>query len=321
MDPGEIPDLVGKWADAIEDPGSDPLELAQLLIGFPVPVGVPEGSTAWRVDLEMRSNEAGWNWEWRYSAHVPEPVGDVDITLDDNGPGAVRLREIYDPILAELGWTYSNSTGSDPGDRGGPNSVNHVYRSDSGALEVGSFDASPSPLFVWLDEDLVFGEEAQRPGYQMDVGATMEPGLIPVPLVRTLLDGLPALPGAELTSLDFFSFERLETSFAAEFGLYYLDLVVIFEFSLADEAVAQELFLALDGPVMRAGSESFFDPGFYQATEPLMYNGTDWTLELLVLDRYPASVRFETDDVTGVVAARIEVAFEPLRPALQPLPG
>lgn len=318
---GEIPDLVGMWADAVEDPTSDPLELAQRLTGFPVPVGVPEGSTVWRVDLDMRSSEAGWNWDWRYSAHVPEPVGDVDITLEDNGPGAVRLRQIYDPILSELGWTYSNSTGSDPGERGGPNSINHVYRFDSRAMEVGSFVATPTPLFVWLDEDLVFGDEVQRPGYQIDVGVTMGSGLIPVPLLAAVLDGLPALPGAELTRLDFSSFERPETSFAAEFGLYYLGLDAVLEFSLADEAVARELFLSLDGPVIRAGSESFFDPGFYEATEPLMYDGTDWTLDLLVLDRYPASVRFETDDVTGIVAARIDVAFEPLRPALRPLPG
>lgn len=320
-----LPDLVVEWAAAGDDPSIDPLELARRLVGFPLHIPVAEGSTAFRVDLEMSAGET-WRWSWTYSAFANRPVPDVDITMDGNGPGAVELAAGYDPIMGDLGFRRTGTTGSDPGARGGPNSVNHVYSHEGEPLVLGGPDGpnpktlSVDPVFVWLDEELVFGEEGTA-GYRVDVELEAPAEAIVVPLLDTLFAALPRVDGSQLATIDFSSFERPEDSFGAPEGLRYLDLIFELELPPGSEGIATATFSSgLDEKVYRAAEESFFDPGFHEPAEPLQFEDR-WEQPILVLDRYPGRIDVTVDPGSGDVTASLGVRFEPNRELLAPLPA
>ena len=319
FNPEDLPDLIARWEAAGTDPTAEPLALAEDLIGFPVPVAVPEGSTMFRVDLRLNAAnpDDDWFWEWSYQAHAPGPVPEIDIDLEGMGPGAVGLRAEYDDILGRLGWTYSNSTGSDPSSgEGGPQSVNHVYQNDLGIFPIGGTDATPGPLFVWLDEDLVFGDP-ELPGYRIDVDASAPTGFIPVPLIAALVESLSISPSSRLAALHLTSWERDADSFDAEEGLRYLTAdITILEEGLQIEEVQALYASQLGDSTFRAADESFFDPGFWEPTEPTSF-GEVWQLAILLLDRYPGQVQIAEDG--GRIILTVSVTLEANRELLSPL--
>jgi hypothetical protein len=318
----DIPDLLVDWAAASEDPSVGPLDVARRFIGFPLAVPVPEGATAFRVELDVFTGDPGidWHWEWSYSAFANTAIGDIDITLEDNGPGAVELAETYDPIMAEMGWRRTGTTASDPGDPGGPNSVNHVYSFEGEALTVGEAVATPDPTLIWLDEDLVFDDEG-TPGYQIDVNLDLPSDVIVVPLVESLHAALPPITGSRVVEIDVSSRERDADSFDADEGLRYLQLQISMELPAGSEEAAMDTYATdLDGHVYRAGEESFFDPGFYEPSDPTV-SGDAWRQTILVLDRYPGSISITTDPDGGPAIATLDMTLEPNRELLQPLPA
>ncbi|MEZ5245574.1 MAG: hypothetical protein R2707_10785 [Acidimicrobiales bacterium] len=317
----EIPDLVVAWGDGT----GDPLELALAIIGFPLAIPTPENTTPLRVSVDMvpgSDERSPWTWDWSYEVLSADPMPDIDIQADEPSPGNVALREFYDPIMTDLGWTYSNSTGSDPSSgAGGPQSINHVYQSGAATIVVNGLPATPKPIFVWADEEQVYGEGI--PGYQVDVPFEFEPGVIPVPFIQTIVDELPEIDGAQLTDVRLQSWNRSEDSFDADRGLRYLEVTI--ELTLAPDAVddAKATFAGdLGTSAFFAGEESFFEPGFVEPAEPREF-GDDWTQPVVFLDRYEGSivvsVQDSAEDDRAGATATVKVTFEPNRPVLEEL--
>jgi len=312
----DIPDVVVAWGD-----GADvPLELAQEVIGFPLPIPTPENTTPLhiRVDMFGGDPESLWQWEWTYEVLSSDPMPDIDIhPPGSDSPGEIALRDFYDPIMTDLGWTYSNSTGSDPGDVGGPNSINHVYQSDLETLTVNGLAATPTSAFVWADEEQVFGEEG--PGYQVDVSLEFEPDVIPVPLIQAIVEQLPEIEGAQMVDVRLLSWNRPEDSFVAEFGLRYFDVTIEYVLPPGVAEDTKTTFSTGLGPsAFVAGEESFFDPGFLEPVEPRVF-GDDWTQPIVFIDRYEGSAEISGDDADGATL-EINVRFEPNRVVLEELP-
>ena len=310
----DIPGLVVAWGDGT----GDPLELAQQIIGFPLVIPTPENTTPLHISVDLFGGdpESPWEWDWTYEVLSSDPMPDIDIHAEEDSPGEVALRDFYDPIMTELDWAYSNSTGSDPSSgEGGPQSINHVYQSAAETMIVNGLTATPKPLFVWADEEQVFGEGV--PGYQVDVPFTFEPGAIPVPLIQTIVDEFPVIEGAQLVDVRLLSWNRPEDSFDAEHGLRYFDVTI--EWTLApntaDEVEAGVSSLAT---AIRAGTASFFDPGFFEPEDPREF-GDEWTQSIVFVDRYPGSVTVSGDDAIGATL-ELDITFEPNRVVLEELP-
>ena len=314
----EIPDLVDAWGDG----SGDPLELAQAIVAFPLAIPTPEHTTPLRVSVDMApGTDAGspWAWDWTYEVLSTEPMPDIDIRAEEDSPGEVALRDFYDPIMVDLGWSYSNSTGSDPSSgAGGPQSINHVYQSDVDSLLVNGFPATPKPLFVWADEEQVF--EQGVPGYQVDVPFELEPDVIPVPFIQAVLDELPAIEGAQLTDVALRSHTRSEDSFDATRGLRYLEVII--ELTLAPgtaDATKATFGDGLDSTAFFAGEESFFEPGFVEPVGPREFDD-DWTQPIVFLDRYEGTIEVAAiDDGIGAggATATVRITFDPNRPVLE----
>ena len=315
LDPDQIHDLVVRWADA----DGEPLTLAEDLIAFPLAVPVPSGSTAHSIDVRLRratGADTPYRWEWAYGSLAPGPVGDVDLDAPDNGAGATALFDEYDPIMAGLGWSYSNTTASDPGERGGPSSVNHVFTADDGVLPVAGTEATALPAFVWLVEDVIF-DGPEEPGHEISVSAELDDATVPVPLLATLdaavsVDVGHRLAGAHLRSLD-----RAPDSFDAAEGLRYLQAELEWVIDAADVDAAQASIISgLDDAVLQPGEESFFDEGTIELVEPTVAGDT-WSLPVIVVDRYEGVVEiFPTVDDPATARLRLRVDLEPGRELL-----
>ena len=317
LDAHDIPDLIVAWGNG----DGEPLQLAQDIIGFPIAVPTPEGTEAYSVsvDLDGRVPDLPWRWEWSYEATTDEPIPEIDVKAEQLGPGAIALSEEYGPILAELGWRHTGSTGSDPSSgAGGPQSVNHVYTFDDDTFLLGEIDATAKPLFVWTHEELIFGTGI--PGYRIDVTLEAQNNFIPVPMVEALFPEVPIAPGARLTGLTLRSRNRAADSFDADEGLRYLDIEYTCEL-LPDSANAAYAVYStgLEGSIYQPGTESFFEPGFIEFEEPTI-NGDRWTQRVIVLDRYPGEIFVDVDPDTGEVSSVVRITLEPNREVLQPLP-
>jgi len=311
----DIPGLVVAWGEGT----GDPLELAQDIIAFPLAIPTPANTTPLHISVDMFGGdpESPWRWDWTYEVLSSDPMPDIDIHAEESSPGNVALREFYDPIMTDLGWSYSNSTGSDPGDVGGPNSINHVYRSDAETIAANGLTATPKPAFVWADEEQVFGEGV--PGYQVDVPLEFEPDVIPVPIIATIIAELPEIEGAQLVDVRLASWNRPDTSFDAEYGLRYFEVTM--EWSLPPGAAddTKTLFSTGLGPsAFFAGEESFFDPGFVEPVEPRVFDD-DWTQPIVFLDRYEGTVDISGDDAAGATL-ELDITLEPNRVVLAELP-
>jgi hypothetical protein len=321
FDLATLPDLIDIADQATTDPTITPLSIAQQLIGFPYEIPVPDGSTLYEVEAGLWTTDGTTStFEFSYDAIAPGgEVPDIDITLDGNGPGSAQVTEIWDPIMAGLGFERENSTGSDPGDPGGPNSVNHVYVA---ANPTGSFNGVPgevAPVFVWSTEDIngwsYSPEREPLSGYSIDVGAdTVTEAGVPIPLVATLLEQIPVPDGLTLSDADVNFYSRSPDSFDAEKGLHYVDVYIEWE-APADQLDAVIAFysdpaaLFSDEATVMAGEASFFDEGMIERSELTDYDVADKRLELLLLQRYEGTLGIDASDGDGEPMS-VSVDFE-----------
>ena len=248
--------------------------------------------------------------------HRRADPGDVDINLDDNGPGAAALRETYDPIMATLGFSYSNSTASDPGDPGGPNSVNHVYVADTGAIRVGGVERVADPLFVWLDDDLVgFEDGVMTPGFQIDIGAEVPMGEVPVAILAEVIEAMPDIEGAALGSADLDGRTRPADSFAAEWGLRYLAIDLTWSIDpVSGAALLDTIADRFEDPRLIAGGGQLLRAGHLGARPR---HGDHRRLDPRRRPRRPLPRRLSFDGADGG-ELRLRMDLEPNREPLAP---
>ena len=314
----EIPDLVVEWASG----ASEPLDLARRIIGFPMDIPVPAGSSPYEmsVDLHGRDIAADWDWDWTYSVILADPLGDIDVDLPEGGPGTITTMITFEPVMTGFGWRSVAQVTSDPSSgAGGPQSVNFVYQTDEPVYRLGEIDATPGVIRIWGDmdvtfEDSPFGDES---GYRLDAAMTTQPDLIPIPLLEALFNEIPTVPGARLTNLSFRTRTRSEDSFSADEGLRYWDLEYTYSLlpDSADAAYAA-YSLGLAGTVYQMGEEDFFEAGFIRTVEATI-SGDTWTQPIIVLDRYPGRIKVTVDSETGEVTSTIRITLEPNREILQ----
>lgn len=320
-----LPDLVAAADAAVGDPTVDPFGVVDDIVGFPVPIPVPDGSTLLQFDaiLSFVSEDGTTGWNARYDAVAPGgAVDDIDLALDGNGPGSQQVIDIYDPIMADLGFERKNSTASDPGDSGGPNSVNHVYVAPDPAWDVNGVPATLDPLFIWSSEDVngwAYDDSlAELGGYTVDIGfdtATSES--TPFPLANAVLDAFPVADGLELSDLSISMRERSADSFSIDKGATYLDVVLEWE-APADalDAIvgfyADPAALFTDEAVLMAGEDDFFNEGAIARTESYAYDTTDTRLDMLLLQRYGALFGIDaSDDGIEPVTLRLDIELNP----------
>lgn len=328
----ELTDLVGLVDLAVQattDPTIEPLSVARQLIGFPLEIPVPDGSRLYSFSADLNFDADGDRFEFGYGAVAPgDVVPDIDITLDDNGPGSLQIIEIWDPVMATLGFERANSTASDPGDPGGPNSVNHVYVA---AAPTGVFNGVPgelAPVFVWSTEDLNgWSYNSDRPvlaGYEIDVDIETAPGAgIPVPIVNTVLELLTLPERLELSGATVDLNSRSADSYDADKGLNYLELFIEWE-APADMLDAVVAFFAdttmmfPDEQTLMAGEDDFFDEGTIARTEWYDYGDADKRLDLLLLRRYEATLAIDaSSDGVAPMTVSFRLIANPAAPLLE----
>jgi hypothetical protein len=235
-------------------------------------------------------------------------IPDVDIDLDDNGPGSVQIIEIWDPIMSEIGYERKNSTTSDPGDPGGPHTVNHVYvPTEVAATDVNGSPAEIGTVFVWGDEDITGAsyrsdELPLLGGYVVDLSADVDADVVPVPLLAALLDTMPVPDGATFTNGTIRLNPRSPDSFDAEQGLNYVEITL--EWDAAPGATPDELATfytdaGFDGDTLFPGEESFFAEGTYETGEVSTYGDTDYRLPVLFLMRYDGVLSLSASSDAG----------------------
>lgn len=312
-----FPDLVVAWADA----DGDPLELARRLIGFPLDVAVPADATPFDLGLRMRRDiESGSaRWEWRYGATVSS-VGQIDAELPEGGPGTIEGRLHYDPLFDALGWRTVSQVISDPSNGGGgPQSVNWAYEKADPVLVVDGVELEVVVGRAWVDEDLDYRDGTDRPGHEVEVTLRTTSDAVLVPFL-TLVDEALAMPGALLLETNLASYERPPDSYAAEEGLRYLELELVYVVDdRPDDALRDRLSTRLAGSVFQPGEESSFDEGFIRTvlTDPL---AEDWRQPVVFLDRYPGRIEI-TPLPDSQAEVLVRVTLEPNREPLLPLPA
>lgn len=321
----KLADLVAAADAAVGDPSIDPFAVVDDIVGFPLPIPVPEGSSLLQFDaiLSFVTEDGTTGWNARYDVVGPGGVvDDIDITLDGNGPGSQQVIDIFDPIMTDLGFERKNSTASDPGDTGGPNSVNHVYVAPDPVRDVNGVSATLDPLFIWSREDVngwAYSDTREElGGYTVDVGFdTTTSQSTPFPLANAVLDAFPLADGLELSDLSIRMRERSADSFSIDKGATYLDVVLEWE-APADALDSIIAFYAdpattfTDEPVLMAGEDDFFNEGTIERTEPYDYDTADKRLDLLLLQRYGASIWIQaSDDGIEPVSVQLDIELNP----------
>lgn len=261
-----------------------------------------------------------WTWDWSYQAL--SPIAEIDLDLDDGGPGSTNTAAIHDPIMADLGWQRKARVGSSPGSGiDAPQSVNFAYVPDFEELSIGDLTATPVVAKAWADEELNFGRGPDGPGYRIDLEATLAPGLIPVPTLATLIGNLPSVADATLTRVILRSRERSPDSFDADFGLHYIEVQLEFDLPNGSADTAYEAYsTGLDGEIYHVGSEDMLTPGTIRPSDPYVYNDT-WSQDVVVLGRYPGLIKVIADQVTGDAEASVRITLDPNREELVPQGG
>ena len=314
----DLPDLVAAW----ESGNGSPLELARLLIGFPLEIGPPDGSTPYTVDLRVLTDDpARWRWEWTYQAFMPDgSIQAIDAELPEGGPGTIEGRLYYDPRFEAFGWRYVSQVISDPSSgAGGPQSVNWAYETDN-TLVIGAVETEPVVARAWVDEDIDLDPVETTPGHRLDVDALVPAGHVPVPLLAALVTTIPMIDG-DLTVLDIRSRERLPDSVDAVFGLRYLEIDLGWTTRYATPADAGTAFVtALDGTVLQQGTESMVNEGRIDVSDPIGDGIEQWRQDLVLLDRYRANIAFEARE-DGAVTGELQIRLEAERPVLEGTPA
>lgn len=331
FDLAELPPLITDLESAVTS--GDPLELARRIGGFPFEIPVPEGSVIDRIDTDVRAADDVVFHEFTYSAVAPGGVvPDVDITLDDNGPGSVEITEIWDPIMAELGFERANSTASDPGDPGGPNSVNHVYVPTEGApAGVNGVPATVGNVFVWSDEDVTGAASGLDPrdpvgGYRIDADAELAPsGPLGVPLLAAIGGLVPLPDGASLDRAVLRLETRAPDAYEIDRGAHYVS--ISFEWTAAPTATVDDVATFYADPLifvddLMAAEPSFFEDGVYEPAEIGAYGDADRRLPLLLLRRYEGTLWIEApSEADDPVTISYDVALNPTDVELAPSEG
>ena len=314
----EIPALVVEWAKGT----GEPLDLARRIIGFPIDIPVPEGSSAYEmsVDLRIRDAAADWDWDWSYSVVLAEPLGDIDADLPEGGPGTIATMITFEPVMSDFGWRNVSQVTSDPSSgAGGPRSVNFAYQTDEPSYRLGEIDATPGVIRIWGEMDVTFEDSplGDESGYQLDAAMTTPPNLIPIPLLEALFKEIPVVPGARLTDLSFRTRTHSEDSYDVDEGLRYWDLEYTYSLlpGSADAAYAA-YSIGLAGTVYQMGEEDFFESGVIRTIEATVFDDT-WTQPIIVLDRYPGRIKVRIDSETGEITSTIRITLEPNREILQ----
>ena len=327
-----LPDLFADAVRATTDPTISPLSVAQQLIGFPLEIPVPEGSLLYSFSVDPSFGVDGNRFDFGYDAVGPGGVvPDIDITLEDNGPGSLQIIEIWDSIMAALGFERNNSTASDPGDPGGPNSVNHVYVP---AAPAGVFNGVPgevAPVFVWSTEDLngwsYSADREMLAGYNIDVDIETAPDAgVPVPIVNALVDLLTLPDGLTMSEASVDLRSRTASSFDADKGLNYLEVRIEWEAApdRLDEIIdffADTAAMFPDEQLLMPGEDDFFEPGTITRTEWYDYGTSDKWLDLLLLQRYGAMLQINasTDGTEPMTISFSLVADEVAPPLAMPV--
>jgi hypothetical protein len=323
-----LPGLIDEAVQATSDPSISPLSIAQQLIGFPIEIPVPAGSTLLELSADPWFSADGVLFDFTYHAVAPGgAVPDIDINADDSGPGSVQVTEIWDPIMTALGFERNGRTGSDPGDPGGPNSVNHVYIP---ADPIGFYNGVPGeldPVLIWSSEDIngwaYSAEREELAGYTIDIGIETAPGAgVPIPLVNALLEQFPIPDGLTLndTSVDLRS--RPESSFDADKGLFYVDVYIEWTapagmFDAVVEFYSDTATIFTDPATLMAGEDDFFNQGTIEFTEWYTYGDADQRLEILLLQRYGGSLGIEVSpDGTTPMTLSFDLELNHIAPPL-----
>jgi len=317
IDLAEIPDLIVEWGTG----DGDPLEIARRLIGFPLEIGPPPGSTPYRVDLRLFGEDTAreWRWEWTYESFAaPGVVQEIDADLPEGGPGTIEGRLHFDPQFRAFGWSNAAQVISDPSSGGGgPQSVNWSFSDDDGAFRLGDIDATPVSARAWADEDIDIRAGDPRPGHQVEITLESQPNVIPVPLLEELYRALPVAPGARLATVDFRSFERSPDSFGADLGLRYLELRFVSELLPGSAEAAREIYsTGLAGTPYQMGDLDLVNDGEIWVTEGRVDGNGVWRQPVIVLDRYEAEIGVWTND-DGTVMSEVDITFEPARMPLE----
>ncbi len=317
IDLAEIPDLIVEWGTG----DGDPLDLARRLIGFPLEIGPPPGSTPYGVDLRLFGEDTAreWRWEWTYESFAaPGVIQEIDADLPEGGPGTVEGRLHFDPQFRTFGWSNAAQVISDPSSGGGgPQSVNWSFSDDDGAFRLGDIDATPVSARAWADEDIDIRAGDPRPGHQVEITLESQPNVIPVPLLEELYRALPVAPGARLATVDFRSFERSPDSFGAALGLRYLELQFVSELLPDSAEAAREIYsTGLAGTPYQMGDLDLVNDGEIWVTEGRVDGNGVWRQPVIVLDRYEAEISVWTND-DGTVMSEVDITFEPARMPLE----
>jgi hypothetical protein len=323
-----LPELIAAVGDALYSATPDPippLGLAMALGGFPLEIPAPEGSALYDITARFQGVEQGTR-ETSFEYRVVGPGGavpDVDLNLDDNGPGSLQLIDVYDPVMTALGFSRTNSTASDPGGPGGPNSVNHVYVPTEPVGTFNGVTGSTGNVFVWADEDINGGSYSGDPilaGYRIEVDVdTVDDDSPPVPLLDALAATLPTPEAARLVAGELRLQRRPPDSFTIDRGEFYIALVLEWEASaeMFDDIVAFYADGSVITPPLLPAAASFFDEGEYEPAEMSVYNGTDHHLDLLLLERYPGLLAIEAPAEPGApVVMRLDVDLDSIAPPL-----
>jgi hypothetical protein len=279
--------------------------------------------------LSFVSDDGSTGWNARYDVVAPGgAVDDIDLALDSNGPGSQQVIDIFDPIMTDLGFERTNSTASDPGDTGGPSSVNHVYVAADPAWDVNGVPATLDPLFIWSSEDIngwAYNDSlAELGGYTVDVGFDSEAATMltnapatPFPLANAVIEAFPLPTGLGLSDLSISLRSRSASSFSIDKGDTYLNVVITWQSlpGFFDDIVAfyaDPATAFTNESVFMAGEDDFFNEGTIARTEPYAYDTTDTRLDVLLLQRYGALFGIDaSDDGIEPVSIRLDIELNP----------
>lgn len=333
FDLAALPELVQLADESVGDTDAEAVEVAQQIVGFAYDVPSPEDSTLYGVSaLLFSASEGGGVWNFSYEVLAQDgAVADVDITLDDNGPGAVGLAVAYDPVMAALGFDRKGTTGSDPGDPGGPNSLNHVYVPDVDQQTLNGVPGRLPNIKIWVREDIVGGAYSSAieiaGGYSFDYSFHTPPeSAIPVPLLASLADAVP-LPEGVLLSGARLRLERREPdSYGSERGLNYLRATL--EWELPDGGFDEAVLLYADPSVfsdeqtLAAAEPSFFQEGKFEPSEFRETFDGRHSVDVLLLQRYAGQLTVLPATEDGEPAeVRVEIDLDPEVAILTPAEG
>lgn len=325
FDLATIPDLVAEIDATVGDASLDPLAVAQGLFGFPFDITVPDGSSllSARAGLGFVTDDAH-PYEFAYTAIADGGVvPDIDITLDDSGPGSLALIDFFDPRLAELGFDRANSTGSDPGDPGGPHSINHVYVTEQEERDFNGVLGIIQPLFIWVEEDTngwAYNDTLPEfGGWRVDVEGDFptDASTTPIPVANAIIEQLVLPGGLTLSDVGVSLRTRDADSFSIDLGETYTDIYLEWT-APADQldAIVEHFSdigaLFPDEAVFMAGEDDFFDEGTIVRSELRDFGDASKRLDVLLLQRYGGTLGIDaSDDGTEPMTVYLDLELNP----------